>query len=67
METTYERSYIEKEFKTACKTIRQANKGLPFPVKIDHDYKLFIHPNYMTLQVNYLDGDCKYQVHNIAL
>ena len=58
---------IDKEFKIASKHIRQANKGLPWPVKINKDWILNLRDNCLTMQITYLDGDLRDQVYNIAI
>jgi len=58
---------IEKEFRVAAKNIRQANKGLPWPVKINKDWILYLNDNCLTMQITYTDGDLRDQVYNIAI
>ena len=57
---------IKEELKRAKKAIRQANKGMRYPVKFQH-YNIFPHDNYMTLQLIYIDGDAVTQCYNIAM
>ena len=58
---------IKKEIAIALKHIRQANKGLVWPVKINKDFSLFPNEYGLTLQIHYVDGDLKTQVYNIAI
>jgi hypothetical protein len=60
---------IQKEIKHASKCIRQANKGLPWKVKINKDFRLvkLDGQNWLTLQIFYVDGNLKSQVYNIVL
>jgi len=67
MNIHYTKTQLEKEFKSAAKNIRQANKGLPWPVQIRKDYDLTFNENILSMRVHYLDGDMKYQCYNICL
>jgi len=58
---------IKKEIRLASKAIKQANKGLPFDVKINKDFSIFPNESGLTLQLHYSDGDLKSQVYNIAI
>jgi len=58
---------IKKEIRTATKVIKQANKGLPFDVKINKDFGIFPNEYGITLQIHYSDGDLKSQVYNVIL
>ena len=58
---------IKKEIRTAAKHIKQANKGLPWPVKINKDFSVFPSDCGLTLQIHYTDGDLNSQVYNVLV
>jgi len=58
---------IKKEIRIASKHIKQANKGLPWPVKINKDFSIFPSDLGLTLQIHYSDGDLKNLVYNVAI
>ena len=58
---------IKKEIRTATRVIKQANKGLPWDVKINKDFGIFPSENGLTLQIHYSDGDLNGQVYNVAI
>ena len=67
MQSTYTKKMLMEEFGKARRVIMQANRGLPYPVKIDTNYALILHDGMITMQIKYLDGDYKPQIFNIAL
>lgn len=67
MTIEYTLSMLRREFVTASKHIRRANKGLPWPVKICQDYKIFVDDGNLTMQISYTDGNLQQLVYNIAL
>jgi len=58
---------IKKEIRAATRAIKQANKGLPFDVKINTDFGIFPSESGLVLQIHYCDGDLKSQVYNVAI
>ena len=60
---------IQKEFKSASKAIRQANKNMQWKVKINKDFRITHNcgQNWFRLHIFYTDGDLKEQVHTVAI